>query len=631
MSDNFYTDNSDLKFWIEQAVDWDMLVELAERGASAEDRPASVREARDTFEDVLKELGKFVAKNIDPVARQIDTEGTRVENGEVVMSPAFDKVFKGMKKLGLYGLPVPRELGGVNAPAVVYLAGSELIARGDTSCMTHFGFHAGIALSLITYALRDPRSVIKNGRLISTPYDEAIADMISGNTWGCMVLTEPGAGSDLAQIKTTAVEQADGTWKLNGEKIFITSGNGQYQLVLARSEDTTTMPGLKGLSLYLCKRKIGDKTNVRIAKVEHKIGHHGSPTCVLVYEDSVGELIGRRGDGFEQMLLLMNFARVAVGFESLGLIEASYRCAKEFAEGRVTMGKTIDRHEMIADFLEDMHLTIIGLRAMCFETAQKVERANRLEQILKFDPPTDEHEKAELERKVSRAKRQARDLTPLVKYYGSEKSVEMSRLAMQILGGVGYTQEYAPEKLLRDALVLPIWEGTSQIQSLMVLKDQLMQGLRDPRRFIVKMARANWKRVAEQDPLEKQLSRLFSYKYKALQTILVKIAKNKLKHTYDLPIGAWTDALFTQWDPKLDFAPGMLHAERLTKILAEVAIARILVKYAVKFPDRRLDAQKFMARADLRCRHWLAEIEEHGDELLAALAEKNAGDVKTAA
>ena len=631
MSDNFYQDNSDLRFWIEQAVDWDMLVDLAERGAPAEDRPASVREARDTFEDVLKELGKFVAKNIDPVARQIDTEGTRVENGEVVMSPAFEKVFKQIKKLGLYGLPVPRELGGVNAPAVVYLAASEMIARADTSCMTHFGFHAGIVMSLMTYALRDPRSVVKNGRLISTPYDDVFADILSGNAWGCMVLTEPGAGSDLAQIKTTAVEQPDGNWLINGEKIFITSGNGQYQLVLARSEDPTTAPGLKGLSLYLCRRKLDGKTNVRIAKVEHKIGHHGSPTCVLVYEDSVGELIGRRGDGFEQMLLLMNFARLAVGFESLGLIEASYRCAKDYAENRVTMGKSIDKHEMMADFLEDMHLTIVGLRAMCFETATKVERANRLEQILKFDPPTDEHERAELERKVARAKRQARDLTPLVKYYGSEKSVEMSRLAMQILGGVGYTQEYAPEKLLRDALVLPIWEGTSQIQSLMVLKDQLMQGLRDPRRFIVKMARANWKRVAEQEPLEKQLARLFSYKYKALQTILVKIAKNKLKHTYDLPVGAWSDALFSQWDPKLDFAPGLLHAERLTKILAEVAVARILVKYAVKYPERRADAEKFMRRADTKCRYWLSEIEEHGDELLAELAGKAAADVKSAA
>lgn len=631
MSDNFYTDNNDLRFWIEQAVDWDMLVELSERGAPADERPANVREARDTFEDVLKEMGKFVAKQIDPVARQIDTEGTRVEDGEVVMSPAFEKVFKSLKKLGVYGLPVPRELGGINAPAVVYLAASEMIARADTSCMTHFGFHAGVAISLITYALRDPRSVVKNGRLMSTPYDDVIADILSGNAWGCMVLTEPGAGSDLAQIKTTAVEQPGGLWKLNGEKIFITSGNGQYQLVLARSEDPQAAPGLKGLSLFLCRRKLDGKTNVRISKVEHKIGHHGSPTCVLVYEDSLGELIGRRGDGFEHMLLLMNFARLAVGFESLGLIEAAYRCAKEFAENRVTMGKSIDRHEMIADFLEDMDLTIHGLRALCFETAQKVERANRLEQILKFDPPSDEHERAELERKVVRAKRQARDLTPLVKYYGSEKSVEMSRLAMQILGGVGYTQEYAPEKLLRDALVLPIWEGTSQIQSLMVLKDQLMQGLRDPRRFIVKMARANWKRVAEQDALEKQLSRLFSYKYKALQTILVKIAKNKLRHTYELPIGAWTDALFSQWDPKLDFAPGLLHAERLTKILADVAIARIMVKYAVKFPDRRERAEKFMRRADLRCRHWLAEIEEHGDELLAELASRGSEDVKSAA
>jgi len=631
MSDNFYSDNDDLRFYIEKAVDWDMLFDLVEHGTPADDRPASVRDARDNYEDILKEIGKYVARSIDPYVRQMESEHLSLVDGEVVVSPTFAKIFKGLKKLDVYGLPIPRELGGLNAPATVYLAASEMIARADTSLMTHFGFHAGIALSLLTYAMRDPRTKWANGRPTETPYDDVIREICAGNAWGCMVLTEPGAGSDLAQIRTRAVEQPDGTYILNGEKIFITSGHGQYQLVLARTEDPVQSPGLKGLSLMLCRQKINGKTNVRIGKVEHKIGHQSSPTVSLVYEDSVGELIGRRGEGFEQMLLLMNFARIGVGFEALGVCEAAYRCAKEFAGQRITMGKPIERHEMIADYLEDMEMYLRGIRALCFEASQKVERAKRLEQILKFDPPADEAERAALERKMQRAKRQARDLTPLVKYIASEKAVEMSRMAMQILGGVGYTTEYAPEKLLRDALVLPIYEGTSQIQSLMVLKDQLMQGLRDPKRFIVKMARANWKRVAEQEPMERNLSRLFAYKYKGLQTILVRIARNKLKSTYDMPIGSWTDALFSQWDPKLDFAPGLLHAERLTKILADVSIARILVKYGMRFPERRIYAEKFMRRSELRCRHWLAEIEEHGDELLAELAEQGAAETKTTA
>lgn len=632
MSDNFFTDNDDLRFYVEQAVDWDTIVELTEHGAPADERPASVREARDNYEDILKEFGKFVARQVDPNVRQIDKDGTRLENGEVICSPAFEKIFKSLKKMDVYGLPMPRELGGLNAPAVVYLAASEILSRADVSCMTHFGFHAGITLSLYIYALRDPRTKFKDGRVIETPYDDVIRDICRGDAWGCMVLTEPGAGSDLGQIRVTATEETDGKWLINGEKIFITSGHGQYQLVLARSEDATRSPGLKGLSLFLVRQKIDGQVNVRIGKVEHKIGHNGSPTCSLVYENSVGELIGRRGEGFELMLALMNFARLGVGFESLGISEAALRAAREFAQERVTMGKSIDRHEMIADYLEDMDLYVRGVRAMAFETAQKVEKALKMEMILKHDPPKDEDKRAEMARRLGRVKRQARDLTPLLKYIASEKAVEHSRMAMQILGGVGYTQEYAPEKLLRDALVLPIYEGTSQIQSLMALKDQLMQGLRDPRRFIVKMARANWKRVAENEPLERQLSRLFAYKYKALQTILVRIARNKLKSTYDLPIGSWTDALFSQWDAKLDFAPGLLHAERLTKILCDVAIARILVKYALKFPERRIYAERFMKRAELRCRYWLSEIEEHGAELLADLAARDGTEAnKTAA
>jgi len=627
MSDNFYTDNDDLRFHISNTIDWDALVEAMEHGAKAEDRIGTTADAMEIIEGLLDEFGKFSARKVAPVAREIDTQATHMVDGEVQEGAAFAQIFKDIKKLGVYGLPVPRELGGLNAPALVYLACAELMARADTSCMTHFGFHTGIAMSLITYALRDERSVFEDGRLIKTPYDEAIEQCVTGKEWGCMVLTEPGAGSDLAVIRTTA-EQVPGDderlFKLNGEKVFITSGHGQWQLVLARTEDPDKIPGLKGLSLFLCKQRMvkdgAEYDNVRIAKVEHKIGHKGSPTVSLVYEDSIGELIGKRGEGFELMLVMMNFARLAVGFEGLGVMESAYRIAKDYAAERVTMGKTIDRHEMVADFLEDMQLQVYGVRALLIEAAEITELSQRWEQIYKHNPPEDKAERKKLKKKVRKYKRTARNLTPLCKYAGSEQAVRLSRLSMQILGGAGYTEEWLCEKLLRDALVLPIYEGTSQIQSLMALKDQMMRAMSDPQDFLAKVARARFDALTKKDQLERGLAKLYTYRYSALQTVLMRIVKHKLLKTYDLPIGDWTGALLHEWDPKMDFAPGMLHAERLTQILIEVEIARILVKQAARFEERRWIAERWIARSDLRCRALLMEIEEHGEQLLERLA-----------
>lgn len=638
MSDNFYTDNPDLRYYIDKNVDWDALLEALEHGSKPEDRPGSTAEARELFEDVLTEFGKFSAREVAPYAREIDGQGNELVDGAVVEGEAFAAVFKKLKTMGVYGLPVPRELGGLNAPAIVYLACAEIMARADVSCMTHFGFHTGVMVSLLMYAVRDERTVFENGRIISTPYDAIIAEVLEGKAWGCMVLTEPGAGSDLAAIRTTAVQADDGDeleYVLNGEKIFITSGHGQYQLVLARTEDTNAAPGLAGLSLFLCKQRVerdGEWVdNVRIGKVEHKIGHNGSPTTSLVYEDSRGTLIGERGEGFQLMLVLMNFARLAVGFEGLGVMEAAWRLAREYAAERVTMGKTIDRHEMVADFLEEMELSVVGVRALLFRGSQLTELSQRWEQILKHDPPKSDTARKELATKVKRLKRQARNLTPLCKYAGSEHGVRLARLSMQILGGAGYTQEHLAEKLLRDALVLPIYEGTSQIQSLMAFKDQMMLGLKDPQRFITKVALARINSITEKDPLQRGLAKLYTYKYSALQTILMRIGRNKVRKAYVLPIGQWTDALFSQWDAKLDFAPGLLHAERLTKILIDVEIARTLVEQAARHPERAHHASRWIHRADMRCRSLLMEIEEHGEDLLAGLAKRSAAENSAAA
>ena len=450
-----------------------------------------------------------------------------------------------------------------------------------------------------------------------------------------MVLTEPGAGSDLAQIRTTAKLDATGAWRLDGEKVFITSGHGKYQLVLARTELESDAPGLKGLSLFLVEQwyKEGRERieNVRIGKVEHKIGHRGSPTCSLIYDNSLGELIGARGEGFQLMLVMMNFARLGVGMEGLGVMEAAYRMARDYAAERVTMGKTIDRHEMVADFLEDMDLSVRGTRSLLYRASQVTELSQRWEQILDHAPPSDPDKLLRLERKVRKMKREARNLTPLCKYAGSEEAVRLSRLAMQILGGAGYTEDWEAEKLLRDALVLPIYEGTSQIQALMAFKDQMMLALKNPQKFLGKVARANVNKLAAKEPMERAIARLYTYKYSALQTILVRIAGKKLKKTSALPTSEWSEALLHQWDPKVDFAPGLLHAERLCRILVDVETARSLFEDAQRHSERRDIAMRFMHRADLRCRCELLVIEDHGTQLLASLAERTATEEKGAA
>ncbi len=465
---NFFRDNPDLLFQFRHGLKWKELVELTENGFTLPDGPKDLEEALGFYEEMMEATGELVAEVVAPRAQKIDALGTRLEGGEVVFPKELDEIYEAMKELGLFGISVPRELGGIGAPLALYLVASEIIARGDVSVMTHYGFHGGVASSLLLYSIHEGSAEFENGRLVRTRFDDVIRQIAAGDAFGCMVLTEPGAGSDLAAIRTKAVER-DGKWYVTGEKIFITSGHGQHQLVLAKTEEGK---GLDGLSLFLVPRKIerDGKTidNVKITKLEEKLGHNASATCSLLYEDSEAELIGKRGEGFRLMLVLMNSARLAVGLEGIGVAEAAYRMARDYATERKTMGKPIAEHELIAEKLLDMETWIRALRALAFDAMNAVEIATRLDMKLRVDPPKDEEEKAQLEKRQRRAARRARRLTPLLKYMASEKAVEICRDAMQIFGGMGYIDETGAHKLLRDALVLPIYEGTSQIQALKI-------------------------------------------------------------------------------------------------------------------------------------------------------------------
>ncbi|RYE98223.1 MAG: hypothetical protein EOO77_37620, partial [Oxalobacteraceae bacterium] len=410
---------------------------------------------------------------------------------------------------------------------------------------------------------------------LKTRFEKEIREIISGETWGSMDITEPNAGSDMAMLSSRAEQDANGAWHVTGQKIFITSGHGNYHIVIARHvpHGKTSEPGLKGLSLFLVPtfETLADGTQKRhvvIDRLEEKIGHHGSATCSVIFDKSPAILIGNTGDGFKHMLLLMNSARLGVGFEALGLSECAYRLARDYAAERKSMGKTIDRHELIADYLDEMRTDIQGVCALCMYGAYHEETAQRL-RIQESASADNEMDAARRKQMIKRHSAKARRVTPLLKYLAAEKSVAMARMSLQIHGGVGYSTEYGPEKLLRDSLVTPIYEGTSQIQSLMAMKDTLGAVLKNPQLWLRRKAQAHWRSVSARDPMERRVARLKSLSYASIQYLLKQVMAAKFKGVAAQPMNAWPEALRSSWDPKRDFSYGLLHAERLTKMLTD--------------------------------------------------------------
>ena len=349
------------------------------------------------------------------------------------------------------------------------------------------------------------------------------------------------------------------------------------------------------------------------------MGHHGSATCGLVFDRAPAYLVGKRGEGFKQMLLLMNNARVGVGFECLGICEAAWRKAKAYAAERRSMGKSIDRHEMIADMLDEMEADIIAIRAMAVTAGYNEELCQKLQLALDHYGSFTPAERAQAERELKKRKRIARRLTPLLKYWGAEKAVEITRRCIQIHGGNGYIDEFGAEKLMRDAMVMPIYEGTSQIQALMAMKDTLGGILKNPRRFVQKTAQATWRSLSARDPLERRVAKLQALSFGVQQQLMMRTAGDKVKGLQGMPVGEWPDRFLKQWDPKRDFAFAMLHAERLIRILTDVAVAELLWRQAEEHPERRPLLERHLERAEVRCANLEREILTTGDRLLARL------------
>jgi alkylation response protein AidB-like acyl-CoA dehydrogenase len=443
---NFYTDNDDIQFLFRH-LDLEKIAGMQEENfkhaGQFETAPMDADEAITNYDLVLDSVGELSADFIAPRSEDVDLEGNTLnDDGTVTYAKGIAESLEALSKADVMGFTLPHRFGGLNFPCLIYSMAIEMVSRADASLMNIFGLQ-GIAETINFFADED----------IKQHY---LPDFADGKVTGAMVLTEPDAGSDLQACNLRAFQDDDGNWLLHGVKRFITNGCGEVLLVLARSEDRT---GGLGLSLFVCDR--GPTVTVR--RLEDKLGIHGSPTCELFFDNTPCQLIGERQRGLVTYVMsLMNGARVGIAGQSMGLAEATYRIARDYAASREQFGVPIEKLPAVRDMVIDMKMSIEAGRTLLYETGWIVDHEVGLNKII--DNAEDKAAVKAAKKELKFIKRLAGMLTPMSKYFCSEMSNTVCYDAIQVLGGSGYMRDYACERYARDARITTIYEGTSQLQ-----------------------------------------------------------------------------------------------------------------------------------------------------------------------
>jgi alkylation response protein AidB-like acyl-CoA dehydrogenase len=579
-AENYFNANKDLTFYYEKVIDWERLVPLF---ADAEDA-AHPAETASSWRDVLGVAGDYVGRQISARAAEVDRLGTP-HTGDIKVSPPMAENLRGLADMGLIGLGIPREYGGEGMPFVVQSAVFEMLARADAATMVQYAFYSSPAAMILRFGSDAQKQ-------------QWIPRLASGEMIGWVAMTEPEAGSDVGNISTSATRQSDGTWRINGRKQFISSGNGQVGVLLARA--IAGSKGLDGLGLFVVPRCVpdaehGERQNFDLERAEDKVCITGSPTCALSFHDSYAEIMGSPGDGWHQITTFMNEARIAVGVQACGVAQASLAAATDYARQRVQLKKPIREHPLVAEMLLDMQTTVAGLRALWMESAVAYDLVQGLDRRLRGLSEVDPQRPA-LEARKKRLTGYLRELTPLVKYFGAEEAIRVARTGMQVFGGYGVVKDYDVERFLRDSLILPIYEGTSQIQALMATKDLLKTVMRNPSVLLVPGGHSEWLGQAK---LDRELGRSYRQALRhfsaALGWLMVDVGRQ---------IGPRRAGQLLRGDGTLeeaDLSYVLLSAERLTQMLAHLHIGRLLAQQAQRWPERRPLAERFLKRASDVC------------------------------
>ena len=437
------TDAKKLQYYLDSPL-MKRIVELKERDFADKDKfdyaPVSYDDAIENYKRIV-EITDEVAKNIiEPNSESVDLEGPHLENNRRIYASKTYENLDATRKAGLWGITMPRRFGGLNLPMTVFSMLSELVSAADS------GFQNVWSL----------QSCIDTLYEFGTPEQQAkyIPRICAGETMS-MDLTEPDAGSDLQHVMLKATQDADGTWRLNGVKRFITNGDSDIHLVLARSEEGTRDG--RGLSMFIYDKRDG---GVDVRHIENKLGIHGSPTCELVYKNAKAELCGDRRLGLiKYVMSLMNGARLGIAAQSVGLEQEAYDQAVSYARDRKQFGEAIINFPAVYDMLSRMKAKLDASRAILYQTSRYVDIYKTLEDISRERKLTGDERK-----EMKKYSRLADAFTPLGKGMTSEFANQSAYDCVSVHGGSGFIMEYKAQRLLRDARIFSIYEGTTQLQ-----------------------------------------------------------------------------------------------------------------------------------------------------------------------
>ena len=542
---NFFLDNKDLQYHLEHPL-MRKIVELKERGFAEKDTydyaPQNFEDAMDSYRKVLEIAGEVCGDVIAPNAESVDQEGPKVVNDHVVYAEGTQRNLDAIIKAGLSGLTLPRKYDGLNFPLLCFVMTNEMVARADAGFENIWG-------------LQDCAETLNE--FASEEIKQKYLTWVSAGATCAMDLTEPDAGSDLGAVMLKATwSEEKGTWLLNGVKRFITNGDGDVSLVLARTEEGTT--DARGLSMLVYDKRDG---GVKVRRIENKLGIKGSPTCELVFTNAPAQLVGDRKMGLiKYVMSLMNAARLGIGAQSVGLCEAAYREALKYANERAQFGKNIIRFAAISEMLSNMKAKTLGVRALLYETTRFVEIYKQYTHI--------SHERsleAEERQEMKYYNKLADAFTPMLKLMSSEYCNQLAYDAIQVFGGSGYMKDYPIERIYRDARITNIYEGTSQLQVVAAI------------RHVTTGTYLNQIREYEAQTYAADLGHVH-------QKLIA------MREQYERAVEKVTAAGSNEF---IDF-----HARRMVEMAAHIIIGYLLLRQASEVEEYRLSAQLYVKHGE---------------------------------
>lgn len=549
---NFYTDTPELKHHLSHPL-MKRIVELKERNYTDKDKydyaPVDFEDAMDSYDKVLEIVGEICGDIIAPNAEGVDHEGPVCANNRVTYASGTAQNLEACRKAGLMGMAMPRRFGGLNFPITPYIMAADIVSRSDAGFENLWGLQ-DCAETIYEFANEDQKQ-------------RYITRVCQGETMS-MDLTEPDAGSDLQSVMLKATySEKDQCWYLNGVKRFITNGDADIHLVLARSEEGTHDG--RGLSMFIYDKRNG---GVSVRRIENKMGIKGSPTCELVYKNAKAELCGDRKLGLiKYVMALMNGARLGIAAQSVGLSQAAYNEALAYAQDRKQFGKAIIEFPAVAEMLSLMKAKLDASRTLLYETARFVDVYKALDDIAKERKLTPE-ERAEQKTFAKLADA----FTPLGKGMGSEFANQNAYDCIQIHGGSGFMKDYACERIYRDSRITSIYEGTTQLQVVAAI------------RYVTTGAYLARIKEYETMPVAPELEGL----------------KNRLKAMAEKYAACVEKIVEAKDQELLDFC-----ARRLVEMAAHTIMGHLLVQDATKNPEL------FGTSAQVYVRYAEAEIEKH--------------------